>query len=547
MLVYFCLPNSSEAHMQQKRTWWQDGVIYQIYPRSFSDSNGDGIGDLRGVINKLDHLGGTPDSLAIDAIWLSPFFPSPNDDFGYDVSDYKNVDPQYGNMSDIDELIEKCKARNIKVMLDIVVNHTSSQHAWFREAISSKTNPKRDWYIWAKGKNGKPPNNWQSRFGGSSWEYDKASDEYYLHSFLASQPDLNWRNPEVRKAVLDVFKFWLDKGVKGFRLDVFNFYFKDDQLRNNPPKLSFAGLLYGYDRQHHVYDKDRPELYEAVREIRKLVDSYDECVLLGEVDSDKNTEAAALCYGQNNDGLHLVFNFDFLQCAWKAKAFRKVISQWDAAVPNGAWPTYVLSNHDQPRHHTRFGNNEARSRVAAALLLTLRGTPVMYYGEEIGMPESYIRPQLLQDPPGKKWWPLYLGRDGCRTPMQWTSGYNAGFSTSPETWLPVDESYLETNLEKQQTEKNASLLSLYRQLLAIRKSSAALREGVFELFDCGAKNVLSYTRQSAFERVLVLLNFENKPVAVDLKFPWQILYGQLERDAREKTVMSAYGILILKM
>lgn len=528
------------------RKWWQNGVIYQIYPRSFCDSNGDGIGDIKGILSKLDYLNGARESLGVDAIWISPFYPSPLDDFGYDISDYVSVDPQYGTLDDVELLIEECGKRNIRVLLDLVVNHTSDRHPWFVASRNSRADKKRDWYIWADGKNGKPPNNWQSRFGGSAWEFDEETNQFYMHSFLKSQPDLNWRNAEVRNAVNNIVSYWLKKGVAGFRLDVFNFYFKDEKLRNNPLRLKPSGLIYSYDRYHHVYDKDRPELYEAVKQLRALTDSFGDCILLGEVDSDSNTKSAALCYGANCDGLHLAFNFDFMNCRWRAQDFRNVIVEWEKAVPTNAWPTYVLSNHDQPRHMSRFGNSFERARVASTMLLTLRGTPVLYYGEEIGMPQSDIRPQNLLDPPGKKWWPLYAGRDGCRTPMQWTSGYHAGFSNAPTTWLPVDQSFKHTNVEASQNSHN-SLLNHYKKLLALRRASSALTEGSFELFGECETNVLGYWRRSELESVLVLLNFSEKPADVRLSnFAWQLLYGELTSGPQGKTLLPANGVALLK-
>lgn len=533
--------------MMVNEPWWKTGVIYQIYPRSFFDSNNDGIGDLLGIISKLDYLKGHSNSLGVDAIWLSPFYTSPQKDFGYDVSHYTEIDPCYGSLEDVKTLIEECNKRNLKVILDLVLNHTSEEHPWFQESRRDKVNSKRDWYIWSPARNGKPPNNWQSRFGGSSWTFDAHSGEYYLHSFLPSQPDLNWRNPQVQEAVKNVFKFWLDLGVAGFRLDVFNFYFKDAELRDNPIRKGIAGKFYSYLNQLHKYDKDQPELFETVRDLRKLVDSYDgNRVMLGEVDSDNNTHAAGLCYGKNCDGLHLAFNFDFLFASWNAGHFRKVIQQWEASVPQGAWPTYVLSNHDQKRHFSRFGNCVEKAKVACALLLSLRGTPVLYYGEEIGMRESRIPKSLLKDPPGIKYWPFFQGRDGCRTPMQWSSALSAGFSKNVETWLPVDGSFYGVNVELQE-ETRDSLLNFYKQILALRKREPALQLGSIEFVNIKERHTLCYLRTFRSETIFVALNFSDFEQVIPVpKNCTVLLFGEGYNNEENRVCLGAHATVFIK-
>jgi alpha-glucosidase len=526
--------------------WWRDGVIYQIYPRSFADANGDGVGDLRGIIEHLDYLndgsatlttGGSamltnrdiPSFLGIDAIWLSPIYPSPMVDFGYDVSDYCNVDPVFGTLDDLDELVAEAHRRNIRIIMDMVTNHTSDQHPWFLESRASRDNPRRDWYIWRDpAADGGPPNNWQSVFGGRAWTWDETSGQYYLHSFLKEQPDLNWRNPQVKAAIFDILRFWLDRGVDGFRLDVFNLYFKDDQFRSNPSRPG----LRAYDRQWHVYDKDRPEMHDLLREMRQLLDSYSERVSLGETFSDHLAEMAAAYYGQHNDELPLAFNFDFTRSAWNARSFQQKIERWEALLPPGAWPNYVLSNHDLVRHYTRYGagpQSQARAKVAAAMLLTLRGTPVLYYGEEIGMRNGRIPRSRILDPVGRRYWPFHKGRDGCRTPMQWDSSPNAGFSPAEaaQPWLPINPDYREVNVAGQRDDPG-SIFSFYRRLIRLRKTEIALRRGSYRSILEQPTDVLAFLRETPEQTVLVFLNFSHRPVHLtsDVPLPaihWRVL------------------------
>ncbi len=553
--------------------WWRDGVIYQIYPRSFADANGDGVGDLRGIIERLDYLndgsttlttGGSavptsrdlPSSLGVDAIWLSPIYPSPMADFGYDVSDYCNVDPAFGTLDDLDELVAEAHRRNIRIIMDMVINHTSDQHPWFLESRSSRDNPRRDWYIWRDpAPDGGLPNNWQSAFGGHAWARDETSRQYYLHSFLKEQPDLNWRNPQVKAAIFDVLRFWLDRGVDGFRLDVFNLYFKDDQFRNNPSRPG----LRAYDRQWHVYDKDRPEMHDLLREMRQLLDSYSERVSLGETFSDRLAEMAAAYYGQHNDELHLAFNFDFTRSAWNARSFQQKIERWEALLPPGAWPNYVLSNHDLVRHYTRYGagaQSQARAQVAAAMLLTLRGTPVLYYGEEIGMRNGRIPRSRILDPVGRRYWPFHKGRDGCRTPMQWDSSPNAGFSSidAAEPWLPINPDYREVSVAAQRDDAG-SIFSFYRRLIRLRKAAVALRRGNYRSILEQSDEALAFLRETSEQTVLVFLNFSRRPVRVTPVMPlpathWRVLLstgGWSDRVTLKGSVtLSPYEVSILE-
>ena len=502
--------------LQNSFLWWQKGVVYQIYPRSFSDTTGNGIGDLQGVIDKLDYL---KETLGVDAIWLSPFFPSPMADFGYDVSDYVNVHPMFGDLDTFDRLVEAVHRRGLKIIIDIVPNHSSDQHPWFLESRSSRDNPKRDWYVWRDAKpDGSPPNNWLSVFGGSAWEWDEHTGQYYLHSFLKEQPDLDWRNPDVKEAMLDVFRFWLDRGVDGFRIDVAQRLMKDPLERDNP--LNESGALFShksmgeYDSQIHIYDVTHEDIHGVFREIRNILDTYSERqprYSVGEI-HEYDFDTWATYYGKDLDELHMPFNFALLDADWEATAIRKVVDDLEAALPQGAWPNYVLGNHDEQRMVTRLG--QAQARVAAMLLLTLRGTPTLYYGDELGMPESHIPDELVQDPwgitvPG-------LSRDGCRTPMQWDQSPHAGFSSSNRTWLPVQPDFKDRNVTEQ-LQDPVSSLALYRKLLAFRQTSQALQIGAYIPIDEVPSSCYAYKRKTQEEHILVVLNFTDEAIEVPIQ------------------------------
>jgi len=499
--------------------WWKTGVIYQIYPRSFKDTTGIGIGDLLGIIDSLDYLNnGTPGSLGIDAIWLSPVYPSPQVDFGYDVSDYCDIDPIFGNLEIFARLVDEAHKRGIRIIMDLVFNHTSDRHPWFRESRSELQNSKRDWYIWHAGKKGKPPNNWGSYFGGSAWQWDEITGQYYLAMFTSQQPDLNWRNPAVKQALFNVMRFWLDRGVDGFRLDVYNQYFKDVRFRSNPRKLNPLGFIYSFWGQEHIYDRDQPEMYEVLSDMRKLVDAYPERMMIGETADEDDYTKALDYYGRQNDGLHLAFNFDFLKSKWQPAYFRLAIRKWEENLPDWGWPAYVLSNHDVTRHFSRYNRGRqglARAKIAAAMQLTLRGTPTLYYGEEIGQAEVKLTRKQILDPPGKRYWPFYQGRDGCRAPMQWDNSPQAGFS-STGSWLPVNPDYRFKNVAVQQNDP-ASLLTFYQRLIALRKKTAALQIGNLILIDNNHKRILAYRRQIEDRKILVILNFSRRPQTLDLK------------------------------
>lgn len=478
--------------------WWRDGVIYQIYPRSFADGNDDGLGDLPGIISKLDYLA----DLGVDALWLSPIYPSPDKDFGYDVSNYLDIDPRFGSLSDFDLLLSEAHRRGLKIILDLVLNHTSDQHPWFLESRTSRDNPKADWYIWQD----EIPNRWQSIFGGPAWTHTPERSQYYYHMFVPEQPDVNWRNPQVRQAMLEVVRFWLERGVDGFRLDVFNMYFKDDQLRENPPKLG----LRAFDRQRHIYDCDRPEMIPLLQELRGILDTYPERYTVGE--TFLSTRDKIIQYvGQ--DKLHAAFNFEFTHSKFTPAQYARYILDWETLyTEHGIWPNYVLGNHDLPRMATRYtkGEDDARLKVLMALLLTLRGTPFLYYGEEIGMRDITLKRSEILDPPGKRYWPFYKGRDGCRSPMQWNDAPNAGFS-SAKPWLPVHPNYRKRNVQTQQADP-ASLFQFTRQLLHLRRSHPALAHGDFTLLTKQPKDILAYLRETPQERLLVVLNFKDRPV-----------------------------------
>ncbi len=521
--------------------WWQSGVIYQIYPRSFKDSDGDGIGDLQGILSKLDYLSW----LGVDAIWICPFYPSPMIDFGYDITNYCDIDPIFGDLKTFDALVEVAHRSNLKLIIDFVPNHTSNLHPWFQQSRQSRSDPKRDWYIWADPKpDGSPPNNWLCMLGGSSvgvgtiwkaeeeplyhppipagssWAWDVATQQYYLHSFLREQPDLNWRNPAVQTAMFDVMRFWLDRGVDGFRIDVANFIMKDPLLRDNPPNLTQI-LIHkargGYDSQLHVNDRGHADVHGVLREVRKLLDSYSSQtphVSIGELGVFTLQEWASY-YGTDLDELNIPFNFSFLGVRWNAGAVRSIVDATEVVVPTGAWPNYVLGNHDEPRVASRFGKRQAR--VAMILLLTLRGTPTLYYGDELGMNNVSIPPERIRDPQEKNVPGMGLGRDPARTPMQWDDSPNAGFSPpGADVWLPVASDYQHVNVAVER-EEASSMLALTRELLALRRGKPALSQGSYRGLEGNSENCFVYLRQYESERLVIALNFSSEPQVVSLQ------------------------------
>jgi alpha-glucosidase len=476
--------------------WWQSGVIYQIYPLSFADSNGDGKGDLDGIKSRLAYL----NWLGVDAIWISPFYPSPLADFGYDVSDYCDVDPTFGTLDQFDALLAEAHARRLRVILDFIPNHTSDQHPWFIEARSSRQSPKRDWYLWHDpAPDGGPPNNWLSEFGGPAWHLDEGTGQYYMHSFLKEQPDLNWRHADVRSAMLGVLRFWLDRGVDGFRVDAIHHLFKDELWRDNPPNPAYRPGMPPRRQHLRQYTTDLPEVQGAVREMRALLEGRGERVLIGEAWLPFDRLMAY--YGDRLDCFHLPFNFHLIGTRWDASAIRDLIATYEAALPAGAWPNWVLGNHDRSRIASRIG--PAQARVAAVLLCTLRGTPTLYYGDELGMRDVPIPPHAVHDPYEKNVPGLGLGRDPERTPMQWSARAHAGFSHAPP-WLPLADDFERVNVEEQRHEP-ASMLSLYRALLGLRRTRSTLSRGSYRAL-APHPHVLGYIREHDGRADAVLLN-----------------------------------------
>ena len=497
-------------------TWWHNAVIYQLYPLSYADSDGDGTGDLAGIIQRLDHLS---DTLGVDAVWLSPLYPSPLADHGYDVADYTDIDPRFGDLETFDRLVAEAHRRGLRVIVDWVPNHTSDQHPWFVESRSSRENPHRDWYYWRDpGPDGCLPNNWVSSVRGPAWEFDEASGQYYLHSYLPQQPDLNWRNPAVRAAMLEVLRFWLDRGVDGFRIDVAHRIMKDPQLRDNPPNPDRISDYYKpindeYLSQRHIHDRAHPDVHGVYRQIRALLDGYDgDRMAMGEIHLADLAHWASF-YGAQRDELHLALNFWLTGAQWTPQAIRKAVEAVEAALPQGAAPTLVLGNHDYHRLASRIG--QAQTRVAAMLLLTLRGAPLVFQGDEIGMEDVDVAPDRRRDrfgEPGGRW-----SRDGARTPMQWTPGPHAGFSPAwtEQTWLPVSPDYDRGNVQTQAGDP-ASLLSLYRRLIAYRAGRPALLDGSYSSVLGVPDSCLAYVRKAGDDAVFVALNFSSQPQEIDL-------------------------------
>jgi alpha-glucosidase len=482
--------------------WWQKSVIYEIYPRSFADSNNDGTGDLKGITEHLDYL----QQLGVDAIWITPCFPSPQVDFGYDVSDYENIDPKYGTLADFDTLVAEGKKRGIKVILDFVVNHSSDQHKWFEESRKSKDNPYRDYYIWRDGRGDQPPNHWLSLFGGSAWQLDTTTGQWYYHAFDPHQPDLNWRNPAVEKAMFDITRFWYERGVYGFRLDAVDNLFEDPQLRENPPttETSAAGL----NEEGRKYTANLPEVHIELQKLRKVADEFPGRILIGETWTE-TPEELAIYYGAHNDEIQLPMYFNFTTInQLSAPEFRAKIQAIETNTAHG-WPAFVLSNHDIVRWINRYGDgqhDQAIEKVMSAMVLTLRGTAILYYGEELGMtnhdPE---RLEDVQDVIGKTGWPKEKGRDGERTPMQWNTSANAGFNAGAKTWLPVNPNYKTINVATENANPH-SLLNWYRQLIALRRDQPALYNGDYRGLNLNDPNTLAYLRQSGDKKILVVLN-----------------------------------------
>ena len=502
--------------------WWRGAVIYQVYPRSFQDTDANGLGDIKGITRRLAHIA----SLGVDAIWLAPFFTSPMADMGYDVSDYCDVDPIFGTLADFDEMLAAAHALGLKVIIDQVISHTSDKHPWFVESRSSRTNPKADWYVWAEPKpDGTAPNNWLSIFGGPGWEWDGVRRQYYQHNFLISQPDLNFHNPEVQDAVLSAIRFWLDRGVDGFRLDTVNYYFCDKLLRDNPPvePSEEAGGLDApdsnpYGMQKHLYDKTQPENLGFLKRLRALLDTYENRATVGEVGDGARSLQTLAAYTSGGDKLHMCYTFDLLGPEFTPAHFRRCVGSFQESVIDG-WVCWAFSNHDVNRHASRFAKTEEErprvAKLAISLLSTLRGSICLYQGEELGLPEADLAFEDLRDPYGIRFWPAFKGRDGCRTPMPWEAGrVHAGFTTAEKSWLPVPYQHAVLSVDKQEAEPD-SVLNHYRHTLAFRRHHPALFDGDLVFVDT-KEDVLAFTREKNGETLLFVFNLTRKPVVVPL-------------------------------
>ena len=509
----------TEKSMTQKQ-WYKGAVIYQVYPRSFQDSNNDGIGDLRGIINRIDYI----KSLGVDAIWISPFFKSPMKDFGYDISDYRDIDPLFGDLNDFDELISEAHTRNIKIIIDQVLSHTSDQHQWFTDSRENQNNSKADWYVWADAKDdGTAPNNWLSIFGGGAWQWEPRRGQYYLHNFLTEQPDLNFHNPDVRKAVLDNVEFWLKKGVDGFRLDAINFCYHDAQLRDNPakPKDKRQGRGFSEDNpyafQYHYYNNTQPENIEFMQDIRTLLNKYPGTVSLGEISSEDSLATMAQ-YTQGGDKLHMGYSFELLTNDYSSEYIRTTVETLEQRMTEG-WPCWAFSNHDVERVASRWSENgevnPQQCKMLTALLASLRGSVCMYQGEELGLGEASVAFEDLQDPYGITFWPNFKGRDGCRTPMPWDLAVSshAGFS-EVKPWLPVDNAHKQQSVAIQ-TDDNNSILNAYREFMAWRKGQTVLLEGDIEFIET-PEPVLAFYRTLGKQRMLCMFNLSAKQTSIDM-------------------------------
>jgi len=490
--------------------WWKGAVIYQIYPRSFADSNGDGIGDLNGATAHLDHVAG----LGCDAVWLSPFFTSPMKDFGYDVADYCGVDPIFGTLKDFDAFVSQAHALGLKVMIDQVYSHSSDEHPWFLESRSSRASAKADWYVWADAKaDGSPPNNWQSVFGGPSWTWDARREQYYHHSFLKEQPQLNLHNVEVQDALLEVAQFWLDRGVDGFRLDALNFAMHDPALIDNPPVENPVKRSRPFDFQHHLHNQGHPDITCFIERVRGLTDRYDACFTLAEVGGERAASEMKL-YTAGECRLNSAYGFDYLYAAaLTPEVVRETIRDWPGGDGEG-WPSWAFSNHDAPRFASRWWGEKDRDagvRLALMLLTSLRGNAILYQGEELGLPQAHVPFEHLQDPEAIANWPQTLGRDGARTPMPWTDAPDGGFG-SDQPWLPLDPAHLRCNVAAQQADAN-SILHWTQQLIAMRQDHPALREGSIRLIDEASDQVVAFERELNGERLACVFNLSAAPAA----------------------------------
>ncbi|TAM59325.1 MAG: alpha-glucosidase [Rhodanobacter sp.] len=533
-------------------TWWRGAVIYQIYPRSFLDTNGDGVGDLPGIIERLDYVA----TLGVDAIWIAPFFRSPMADFGYDIADYRDVDPLFGTLADFDRLLAKAHGLGLKVMIDQVLSHTSIEHSWFRESRQSRDNPRADWYVWADARpDGTPPNNWLSLFGGCAWQWEPRRGQYYLHNFLASQPDLNFHHPEVRVAVLDNVKFWLDRGVDGLRLDAINFCFHDRQLRDNPAKPPHERVGRGfspdnpYAFQYHYYNNTQPENLVFLQELRALLDRYQDVAALGEISSEDSL--ATMAEYTSDHRLHMGYSFELLTDDFSAGYIRDTVRKLESQLHEG-WPCWAISNHDVERVLSRWGNGDASAKLAnllTAMVCSLRGSVCVYQGEELALTEAEVPYESLRDPYGIAFWPQFKGRDGCRTPMPWNDDVHAGFSHGTP-WLPLPEEHRALAVTRQEADPH-SVLNGFRSFMQWRKKQPALCLGDIRFLDT-EEPVLAFTRSLDDETVLVVFNLANRAVDVGLPVPdrVQLLQGHGLSQGRivgDRMLLPSHSVLFARV
>jgi alpha-glucosidase len=531
--------------IKDENEWWRGAVIYQIYPRSFNDSNNDGIGDLAGIIQKLDYIA----SLNVDAIWLSPFFTSPMKDFGYDISDYRGVDPLFGTLNDFESLVDEAHQRGLKVLIDQVYSHTSDQHPWFKESRQNQSNPKADWYIWADAKpDGTPPNNWLSFFGGSAWQWDSRRKQYYMHNFLSSQPDLNFHNPDVQQEILDTARFWLEMGVDGFRLDVVNLYFHDQKLRNNPiasrPEEQFVGVdpENPFCRQYHINQLCRDDNLEFLKKLRKVMNEYPGSTTVGEIGAPDGMSYMAQ-YTAGGDKLHMAYTFELLGNRSDPVYIKNTLQRVENKLKDG-WPTFALSNHDVKRSASRWtegcSNPAAKVKAMLTLLMTTHGTPCLYQGEELGLPEADVPFEDLQDPFGINFWPEFKGRDGCRTPMPWKNTDTLGFSQA-KPWLPYCSMH-RVSAVSEQVEQEESVLNFVKKLIIWRKSHPALVNGNIKWLPSD-ENLLLFQRSTGSETLIVSINLTEHPLPVSTELKLSMLHGSELENGKQPALSASIFVV----
>ncbi len=533
--------NSMPQTQSQPEPWWRGAVIYQVYPRSYCDSNGDGVGDLNGLAERLDHIA----SLGVDGVWISPFFKSPMADFGYDVSDYCEVDPLFGTLADFDRVVEKARGLGLKILIDQVFSHTSDEHAWFQDSRSSRSNPRSDWYVWADAKpDGSPPNNWQSVFGGPAWTWDARRGQYYLHNFLSSQPQLNLHRPDVQSAILDVMRFWLERGVDGVRLDAVSFMMHDPELKDNPPRECTARRrTRPFDFQEHLYNQSQPEIVDFLKRLKEVGDGYGSSYMVAEVDRE-HSDAEMKAFTQGEDMLQSAYGFTFLYADDLTPALvKRAMEEWPGHAGEG-WPSWTFSNHDAPRAVSRWAKGrdpKAFADLTVLLLMCLRGNVFIYQGEELGLPQAEVPFERLQDPEAIANWPLTLGRDGARTPLPWQSDKaHAGFGPS-EPWLPLSNAHVDLAVDRQEADETSTLHHT-RRAVALRKRFEALRTGRIDFLN-SSDDILAFTRGEGAAAVLCVFNLGHQDAAFRAPDGWQIVQTLNGADTASTTLEPLQGYI----